>query len=275
MRFSFVADHFQYIASIGLIVLAVGTLSSMLAGYARTIVLVAVLMALAYLTWQRGWVYSDSVALWQDTRQRNPSFISLLNLAQSLDERADDLDRRGNLAGAQRDHAAALAYFGEAEQREPGRPETYRFLGLALERRGRLAEAEEQYARGVRVADGMPLLQRKEQAHLYHSLGRMLEKRGDMENAGRFYGTAVELQPGWAEAHCSLGNVLRRKGAVDRAIGEYRQAVALQGDFAEAHLNLGLALAAQGRMNEAAEEAATALRLKPELLKQVEEMQQH
>jgi len=62
---------------------------------------------------------------------------------------------------------------------------------------------------------------------------------------------AIELKPGFAEAHANLGLTLRRLGRLDEAAAEFRSAVQLEPGFAEAHGNLGAAVYLQGKVAEA------------------------
>jgi hypothetical protein len=73
MRYSFVANHFQYMASIGLIVgvVAAGT-EIIRERVLRTAVGLAVMVSLAALTWQQGRIYEGAETLWRDTLAKNP-----------------------------------------------------------------------------------------------------------------------------------------------------------------------------------------------------------
>ena len=78
LQYSFVADHFQYLASLGLIVLAASgifRLSQRWGTGRRTrpgeLVPVAVLLLLAGLTWRQCGIYQDRYTLWTDTGRKN------------------------------------------------------------------------------------------------------------------------------------------------------------------------------------------------------------
>jgi hypothetical protein len=68
MRFSFVADHFQYVASVGLIALAATGLSRIPLNAS-----IALPLALAVLTWRQTAIYRDLETLWTDTLAKNPA----------------------------------------------------------------------------------------------------------------------------------------------------------------------------------------------------------
>ena len=72
-RFSFVADHFQYLASLGLLVPACWLLWGLLERarswrrWAAGGLLVVMLAGLGVATWSQGWVYQGLESLWTDT----------------------------------------------------------------------------------------------------------------------------------------------------------------------------------------------------------------
>ena len=54
-----------------------------------------------------------------------------------------------------------------------------------------------------------------------------------------FYQRAVDLCPGYSEAHINLGDVLEKLGRYPEALTHYTKAVELTPDFAIAHFGLG------------------------------------
>lgn len=77
MRYTFVADHYQYMAGIGLIALAVAASTSRLTRLPRWAaqwpLSVCVLTILAGLTWQQSKIYENAETLWTDTLAKNDS----------------------------------------------------------------------------------------------------------------------------------------------------------------------------------------------------------
>ncbi|MBA4019227.1 MAG: O-GlcNAc transferase [Pirellula sp.] len=78
MRYSFVADHFQYVASLGLIALETAMVTLLLrrcgvpglrAGVVAGLALLAII---ASLTWRQTHIYRDLPTLWNDTLAKNP-----------------------------------------------------------------------------------------------------------------------------------------------------------------------------------------------------------
>ncbi|MEX2025960.1 MAG: tetratricopeptide repeat protein, partial [Pirellulaceae bacterium] len=121
MKYSFVADHFQYAASIGLIVLFVATGAGVVARYGMTgtghLLAFALLGVLAILTWRQCLIYSDLETLWRDTLAKNPACkMAYINLGTWLRS-------EGQLP------EAALAFAGAVKLR-PSDPDGY--IGLAM-----------------------------------------------------------------------------------------------------------------------------------------------
>jgi len=77
-RFSFVADHYQYLAAIGPISLAVAGMTAVFGiignrkPYLGLILRSGLLVCLGILTWRQCGMFADVETLWQDTIRRNP-----------------------------------------------------------------------------------------------------------------------------------------------------------------------------------------------------------
>jgi tetratricopeptide (TPR) repeat protein len=77
-RYSFVADHFQYLAGVGLIAL-IASAAALFCEHSGpagrrigTAAALATLLASATLTWKQGHIYRDAETLWRDTLAKNP-----------------------------------------------------------------------------------------------------------------------------------------------------------------------------------------------------------
>ena len=89
-------------------------------------------------------------------------------------------------------------------------------------------------------------------------------KTGYVDEAIAQFQQALQLKPGYADAHINLGNALLKKGRVDEAIAQFQQAVQLKPGYAQAHNNLGDALLKAGRLDEAITQFQMALQLEPD-----------
>ena len=263
MLYSFVADHFQYLASLGLLALVAAgghrTWTRLGRPAAGPVALAVALALCGLLTWQQGQVYADLETLWRDTLKKNAgAWIAHNNLANILKERGQLDQAIGhyrqalllkpgsaqihlNLADAHRargEPAAAMRHYGRALNAEPDRVETYLKLGNALLGQNAVAEAIEHYGRALRLAPDLAL------AH--SNLGAALAiQRRDAE-AIEHYRRALQLKPDFAEAHNNLGRLLALRGQFAEAIEHYRRALQLKPTYRQARSNLASALQAVG-----------------------------
>ena len=239
--FSFVADHFQYLASIGIIALAAAALTS-LPRRASQALSVAVLAILAALTWKQSHLYADAETLYRATLRGNPGcWMAYNNLSGLL------------IAGGAADEAAGLAR--NALELRPDYPEAHNNLALALARSGQVEEAIAHYRKAVDLSPGY--------AEARNNLGFALATRGQLDEAIFQYGKALESDPGRAGIHYNLAMALVARGQVLPAVSHLRRAVEMQPDFLEAHNNLGILLARSGHLDEAIEQFRQALEIAP------------
>jgi len=186
MRYSFVADHFQYLASIALIVplVAAGAMAiRRVAPGAGSRVAALLVTALAILVWRQARVYETPEALWRATLARNPSaWMAHTNLGLVLEE-SKRLDE-------------AAEHFREAIRLRPAYAEALYDLGNVLAAQGRLAEAAEQYRDALRLDDRF--------AVVHNNLGNVLVMLGRVAEGRRHYARALELDPGYTAARENL-----------------------------------------------------------------------
>jgi Flp pilus assembly protein TadD len=247
--FSFVADHFQYLASLGLIALAGGGFAWLLQRKglwnrpAAQAICVAVLATLAVLTWRQSYAYVDVETLYRVTLDRNPeSWMVHNNLAGALIARGE-VDE-------------AIAHIEKALALRPDYAEARNNLGLALASRGRVDEALEQYRKSLELQPAY--------AEAHNNLGVLLAHRGQLEDAIAHYTRALQIDPVLAGAHYNLAEALTARGRTDEAFAHLREALALKPDYAEAHNSLGVLLAQRGRFDEARDAFVKAVELKPQ-----------
>jgi tetratricopeptide (TPR) repeat protein len=281
MRYSYVADHFQYLASASILALvaAVATWLAhriMRAPVRAWPVAALALATLGVLTWQQVPAYVNLETLWRDTLRKNPnSWIAHNNFGRFFLQ-------SGKLAEARRhyEQAAALA---------PNAYEPQANLGTVLARQGHTDEAIACYRRGAELDPRQPLVhynlaallaareQWDEAARHYRQaltllpnsptaelgLGWVLMKQGNLDEAAEHFRAARRLQPAYPEAEVQLGWVLLRQGQIEQAIACYRKALQLRPAYAPAHHQLATALARQGKIVEATSEYRETLRLDP------------
>jgi len=246
--YSFVADHFQYLAAAIMLAAAAAALAlgaGLLAPPARVAAWIAafgIAALLGVLSWRQCAIYADSEILWRATIARNPAcWMAYNNLAAGLLE-------KGRVDEAMADIQMALKL-------EPGNAAAYGSLGDALRRRGRVDEAIVQYGRALEIEPNNILV--------HTNLGDALLQAGHLDEAVSHYQRALVLKPDFASASANLGDALLQSGRVDDAIDRFNSALENDPDEAETHANLGIALIQKGRVEEAISHFERALEINP------------
>ena len=224
-RYSFVSDHFQYLASMGPLALAGAAISTLAGRFCETPLELAsdadalqsssdnigvargrlflasvggniLLLSLAFLTWWQSGIYHDIVTLYTRTLAEN--------------------------------HACWMAHYN---------------LGIALQDHGETDQAITHYRRAIELRPGY--------AEAHYNLGRLLAEKGELNDAISHYEATLAINPADAEAHNNLGATLFQAGRVDDAIAHYQEALAVRPDYAETSCNLADALLFKGDMDGA------------------------
>jgi tetratricopeptide (TPR) repeat protein len=280
--FSFVADHFQYLAAACMIsalsagvALAAGRLGP--AGVMGTrAAAVALLAVLAALTWARCGSYADAETFYRTLLAGNPaSWMAHDNLGVVL-------VRKGL-----RDEA--VSHYREAIRLNPSYPEAFNNYGNVLAQERRWPEAAEAYAGALRARPSFAeadynwgnalsdagrygeaelhfrkaLALRRDYADAHYGLATALANEGRLAEAAPEFQETLRLRPGSAEAHANLGLALAEEGNLPAALSEIGEAIRLRPGYAEAHAYDGVALADAGRLAEAVEQFREALRINP------------
>jgi hypothetical protein len=140
MQFSFVADHWQYLSSLGVIALA-SALPNTFSGvncHVRNVALGFVLVTLALLTARQSFNYDSKDTLWRDTLIKNPNcWLAHNNLGV-------DLTERGLLGEAEEHYRAAVRL-------NPRYYEAENNLGEALLARNQVEEAARHINRSIEI----------------------------------------------------------------------------------------------------------------------------
>ncbi len=245
-RYTFVADHYQYVASISLFALAAAgiTIAFKTRPFLKLAGCGALLLTLGMLTWRQAGMYSDLETLWQTTIAKNPNaFLAYNNLGIIL-------SGRGQMD-------AAIAEFQKALEINPGFFEAQSNLGNALLQKGQVAEARDHFEKAVEIDPDSPIS--------HYNLGNALLRMGQLDGATAQFRKALEIQPDYAEAHNNLGVALLRNGRPDQEVMiQFQEALKINPDYAEAHYNLGAVFGVRGRLDEAVAQYRKAIQLKPD-----------
>jgi len=188
-RYSYVADHFQYIASIGPITLLVAGACWYVSKHYRqrlrlfTGAALLVVAILAVLTWRQGNIYADTWTLWNETLKSNPDSVLAHN-------------NLGSLISKQGKHQEAIAHFSESLRIRPDMEMTHYNMGVELATLGQVDEAIEHYEEALKL--------RPDFDRALNNLGSLLAQKGRIEDAVHYWTRAVEIKPDYIGARCNL-----------------------------------------------------------------------
>lgn len=208
--YSFVADHFQYLASLGVITLAVAALVRA-PRWIRGGAAAALLLALGTLTWRQSGAYRDAETLYRATLDRNPGCWMAWNNLGFL-----------QLTGTGR-NAEAITHLEQALRLRPDYPEAHGNLGLALTRAGRPAEAVPHLQESLRLKPG-PYQTHNNLGIALASSGRPAEALAAFRTAAALNPTLPNIQENWGKALLLLGR--DREAAEHFALAERLRAPA-------------------------------------------------
>jgi tetratricopeptide (TPR) repeat protein len=248
--FSFVADHYQYHASMSLIALATAgaALTARRLGvswrWPARMAAAAVLLALAVVAHRETDDYLDNETLIRDNVAGSPTAWA-------------GHDHLGTHLAGQGRHQEAIEAYREALRLFPLRAQLHIRIGVSLGALARNDEAIESFRRAV----AGPLADEDRQtAHLY--LANLLGSQGEYDEAIANYRASIRLRPD-AQAMYNCALALRAKGDLTAAISLLKQSVGLQPGRADGQHALGILLGEAGRTAEAIAPLAAAARLAP------------
>jgi protein O-mannosyl-transferase len=246
-RYTFVADHYQYLACIGPIALfsaGVASLADVFKQH-RALVLSAALFAVASLgalTWRQAAMYGDIETLWRTTLARNPEcWMAHTNLGLVLLQKGHFDD--------------GIAHYRAALQMQPDWWDAEYNLGAALLGKGEVDEAIFHCERAVAMQPNDPDAQ--------VSLGDALLRKKRVEEAIVHYQKAMALRPDYFLARYGLARAFVEKGELDTAVQHCRAALFIRPDDADCHTLLAVALDQKGETGEAIHHYEKAVQISP------------
>jgi protein O-mannosyl-transferase len=218
-QFSFVFDHFQYLASIGPLALTgagLARFSDMVIPkkpWLQSGLCAGLLLFLGMTSWQRTWVYQSQETLWTDTLAKNPTcWVGQYNLGSILLQKGQ-VDK-------------ALEHFQNAVEINPNYLEAHSNLGLALLQKGQMDEAVAHFKKASEIAPNS--------LSTHYNLGVALFRNGELDEAVAQYRKALEINPNSLETHYNLGLTLFKKRQLDEAIAQFLEVLRLKPDFSPA-----------------------------------------
>jgi len=246
--FSYVADHFQYLSSLGMITFLTVSATRGFAllrwpRWSGPVVATGLLSVLGVLTWQQSSMYRDVFSLYETTLARNPSsWVAHLNLGTALDD-----------AGQTEE---SLPHLQRTLELKPDFPETLNSLGSALNRLGRPSEARPLLERAIQLQPHF--------ADALNTLGVSLMSLGQPDAGVESFKRALKINSKLTLARVNLGWALANTGHQAEALKELEQVLRDQPDNANAEIKTAMTYAKFGQMSEAAPYAERAVELQPD-----------
>jgi protein O-mannosyl-transferase len=253
MRYSFAADHFQYLACIGPIALFASSLTKLATSdawsrnkpYLMPAISVTLLCILGFLTWKQTHIYENREVLWKDTLSKNPgSGMAHTNLGKQLEERGEE--------------EKAFDHYRKALALNPNFFEIHHNLGNIYHKKGELDLAVSEFKRSLELNPAY--------YSTYNGLASVLAEQGKLEQALFYARECVRMQPDYIAGMVTLANILEELGELNEAQAYYEQALILDSNSFENHLNLANVLYKRGNLKEAAPHFKKAIALNPELV---------
>ena len=254
-RYSFVADHFQYLAAIGPLALAAAGSTLLFAQLknreTQYVTIGAALAGLAVLTWAQTGVYRNLEVLWRDTLAHNPTcWMAHDNLGLYL-------------SGTGRFDEAEMHY-REAIRIRPNDERAYYDLGLQAAIRGRLDDAISDFNKTLELAPSF--------AMAHYDRANAYARAGNLAEAIRDYHAALKAMPDLVLAHFNLANALAQNGSWQGAVDEFKHTLELKPNYAPAQIAWGKTLLAQGDFEGAIEHYREALETDPNSVQALAEL---
>jgi tetratricopeptide (TPR) repeat protein len=221
--FSYVADHFQYLACLGMIVLAsamIATGLSRLPTIAKAILPAALVAVLTLLSWRQSRIYGDVFTLYHDTLAKNPQcWLAENNLGFALAQKGDRME--------------AIKRYQQALRLKPDYASAENNLGSALADMGITQEAMVHFEAALR---DQPVFAAAE-----NNLGNQLVNVGRRTEAVGHFQTALRERPFFPEAENNLAIALFTMGRPADAMRHFQAAINEKPDDPEYRYNLAVA----------------------------------
>lgn len=207
-RYSYVADHFQYAASIGVIAVISAIGEKWVKPHLKILIGTVLLCTLTFLTWRQSKVYANNEVLWTDVVRKNPNaWIAHHNLTAIFfdSERVDE----------------AISHFESCVKLNPKNSSlTYYALGLAYSQKGDTNKAIEFYDKAADSDPGSQVA--------VTSMADACFLKGQYRLAVENYKKALQLKPpviSDIEINCRIGSSLKYLGNYKDALVYFERAI--------------------------------------------------
>jgi protein O-mannosyl-transferase len=249
--YTYVCDHMQYLACLGIFALIAACGSAVVASLNRhqawtgRACAASVLAILAALVWRQCLIYHDLKTLYVETINATPSsWLCHYNLAIEL---LKDGDTTG-----------AIDHYQKAISIRPSYVDAHYNLGNTYYKAGRLDEADGEYTRVLQLDN--------KHALACYNLANVLRDQGKFPDAIKYYDQAHVLRPDFEGPLVGVGSVYFKSGRLSEASDAYEKALRINPRNIEARLNYALCFAEQHDVESALREYRKAAQARPEVV---------
>ena len=243
-RYSFVADHFQYLASLPMIAALSAALVLAIRRVPEGVLALVLAVPLAVLTSYQSRDYRSSDALFRATLARNPDcWLCYNNLASTL------------VHGNDQELGEAVTFLTRALALNPQSAEAHNNMGGALQRQGRFEEALREHDAAARLNPRL--------ADARYNVGVVQAALGRTAEARAAYEAVVREWPTFVAARGNLGMLLLAEGRVDEALVHLKEAVRIDPTSAAIHDALATAYLQRNDLPGTVQHLREAARLAP------------
>lgn len=247
-RYSFVADHFQYLAVIGPLALAAAGITILFArvpqkkASLQPALIAAILAVFTVLTWRQAGIYHNLETLWTHTLAHNPdAWMAHDNLGLYLTE--------------EKRFAEADVHYRKAIEIRPNDHVAYYDLGLKAAIQGDLDSAIQNFNKTLELCPSF--------AMAHYQIGNLFSRENRWDDAIQEYRAALQSLPKLTLGHFNLANALAQSGKQDDAMAEYHRTLETDPDYVPASIGIARILTAQGRVDEAIQQYRQVLEMAP------------
>lgn len=293
MQYSYVADHFQYMASMGMIVFLCAAVRFLVeetaaasrimgAGMRTTIpkvILAVVVLAFGVQILVYSPAYKSRKALFSDVIAKNPgTWMAYNNLGNEYLQEGDATRAKklfqtalalkpddcvahlnlGNLLMANNKLDKAKKAFETCLHSDPNYALAHNNLGTIEARLGNMEAARMHFEKAAQLD---PFANN---AHL--NLARLFFQQHDYPNAIEHCRKAIDIYPYYGDAYLLLGMIQAQSGDRAASLQAFRKSAQVDPDNATAQYNIGLLSKEDGNLKEAQTYFSKCLRLKPDFI---------